>query len=260
MKRPRFSTLCPSEVADAKRRFAREANTWSSLVHDKILLFHGMVEISNEIYLVSPWIEYGDLSKFVIERLKFMSASPSHQREHPRRIAYEAFKASTSIYGIASGLAYLHAANIIHGDMKALNVLLTEQLEPLICDFGMAKVLDGYNETSTTMKGAGSYRFMSPELMCDGPKTTESDIYAFGMTIVEILTGHIPLHGPNQVPFIRAILSGQRPPCEPIFRQGVGFGTLWVIASAYWASEPSERPSAGRVLEWMERMMETDIR
>lgn len=90
--------------------------------------------------------------------------------------------------GIADGLAYLHARGVIHGDMKAANVLLDDSLNPLICDFGLTKVLGTeHGQTSVNLKGHGSMQWMAPELMEEtGFKTMESDIYAFGMTIVEV--------------------------------------------------------------------------
>ncbi|KAG8843179.1 hypothetical protein FRB96_004249 [Tulasnella sp. 330] len=207
MKRPRFSTQIASAAATAKRRFVREAKTWSSLKHGNILPFYGLIEISDEVYLVSPWMDYGDLSKFVGERMVFLDATPSVQRAHPRRLACNAFKevdivsafacgcmalptkhsriAPEQIHGIASGLAYLHTHEVIHGDLKALNVLLTEQLDPLICDFGMTKMRDVHNMTSTAMQGVGSCGWMSPEIIDGNSKTDKSDIYAFGMVIVE---------------------------------------------------------------------------
>lgn len=71
--------------------------------------------------------------------------------------------------------------------MKAANVLLGDMLSQLICDFGMTKVLESeYATTSPALKGRGSLRWMSPQLMDESPKTTESDIYALGMTIAEV--------------------------------------------------------------------------
>ncbi|KAG8870749.1 hypothetical protein FRB97_009418 [Tulasnella sp. 331] len=248
MKRPRFNTQIALEAATAKRRFVREANTWSRLNHENILPFYGLMEISNEMYLASPWMDYGDLSKFLQERIAFLDAAPDVQRAHPKRAPCRAFKEVDAIRGIALGLEYLHTHDVIHGDLKAVNILLTEQLDPLICDFGMTKIRDGYDATSTTLQGAGSYRWMSPELMCEGSKTKESDVYAFGMTIVEVLTGFAPLPRLSQVPFIRAIMADQRPPYEPSSRQGQDFEPLWRIASACWAPEPTGRPTASTVV------------
>ncbi|KAG8997033.1 hypothetical protein FRB93_000526 [Tulasnella sp. JGI-2019a] len=195
MKRPKLSTDNASEVADATRRFVREADTWSSLTHDNILPFYGVMKISNEMYLISPWMEYGDLSRFLADRLSFLK-TPGDLRDrdkNPRKIAYRGFIESDALHGVASGLAYLHTHDVVvHGDLKASNVLLNEQLMPRICDFGLSKIKDGHSATSTGMQGAGSWRWMSPEVMDGGPKTFESDIYAFGMTIVEVSKVYYP--------------------------------------------------------------------
>lgn len=68
-----------------------------------------------------------------------------------------------------------------------MNVLLDETLQPLICDFGLTKVLGGkYEATLTSLQGAGSWNWMSPEVLMGETKTKSSDIYAFGMLIVEV--------------------------------------------------------------------------
>ncbi|KAG9033884.1 hypothetical protein FRB95_014087 [Tulasnella sp. JGI-2019a] len=260
MKRPKLSTDNASEVADATRRFVREADTWSSLTHDNILPFYGVMKISNEMYLISPWMEYGDLSRFLADRLSFLK-TPGDLRDrdkNPRKIAYRGFIESDALHGVASGLAYLHTHDVVvHGDLKASNVLLNEQLMPRICDFGLSKIKDGHSATSTGMQGAGSWRWMSPEVMDGGPKTFESDIYAFGMTIVEVLTGSVPLPDVFQVPFIRAILNGQRPPREPTSRLEHDFTEWWSIASVCWVSDPSKRPTAGHIVKSMEGTVPT---
>lgn len=78
----------------------------------------------------------------------------------------------------------MHSLGVIHGDLKASNVLLQRNLEPSLSDFGLSKLQDG--ATSAGLKGSGSIPWMSPEVVLGGPKTAESDMYAFGMTIAEV--------------------------------------------------------------------------
>lgn len=89
------------------------------------------------------------------------------------------------LYEIAEAIAYLHGLGLIHGDIKCNNVLVSKDIHALLCDFGLTKLSN--NCTSTTLKGAGTTRWQSPELMISGEgKTVQSDTWAFGMTIYEV--------------------------------------------------------------------------
>lgn len=146
-------------------------------------------------------------------------------------------------------------------------------VRPALCDCGLTKVLDGVNATSTKMKGAGSTRWMSPELLNDSSRSRESDVHALGMTLAEVgrpilspselgyasiwdvhlhrfLTGKVPfpdLINPGSVIF--AIVTGQSPPAEPSSRDGRPFGDIWALASSCWHSDPAQRPSAADTID-----------
>ncbi|KAG8989817.1 hypothetical protein FRB94_011639 [Tulasnella sp. JGI-2019a] len=178
-------------VETIKRRLRREARIWRALCHVNVLKFLGVAEISNITYLLSPWMELGDLSRFVTSRVRFLGLEAGEQYLHPKATYFRNFREHSVITAIASGMAYMHENHVIHGDMKAANVLLDNTLQPKICDFGLAKVLHTeYESTSTGLKGGGTCRWMSPELLGfeggNTKKTTESDVYAFGMTIAEV--------------------------------------------------------------------------
>lgn len=87
-----------------------------------------------------------------------------------------------TLYEVAEALAYLHRSGVIHGDLKAANVLVSNEIHALLCDFGLTKYAT--SSTSSALKGAGSLRWQNPELW-DG-ETLQSDTYAFGMTIAEV--------------------------------------------------------------------------
>lgn len=72
----------------------------------------------------------------------------------------------------------------MHGDIKATNILVSDTIHALLCDFGLTKLPNA--ATSTTLKGAGNPRWQSPELMDGKSRSYQSDVYAFGMTIAEV--------------------------------------------------------------------------
>ncbi|KAG8887862.1 hypothetical protein FRB98_008828 [Tulasnella sp. 332] len=255
MKRPRLLGPDTSQAEEVIRKYEREARIWSSLDHKNVLPFWGLLDISSDVYLVSPWMEHGDLSRFLAIRLSYLEDLNDMQSlaSEEMQVAFHMFDEANTIYGIASGLAYLHASGVIHGDLKAANILLGDYLTPMLCDFGMSKD-EEFNETSTGMKGCGTSRWMSPELMDDSPKTDKTDIYAFGMTIVEILTGKVPFPQHNRFRVITAVTSGERPSFEPSSRNGKDFVPLWDVAAACWKEQPAERLTADEAVSYAETL------
>jgi len=254
LKRPRCFE--PGLMEGLIRRLYREGRIWTQLRHENVLPFYGLMEREGRTYLVSPWMQRGDLYCFLLGQKRYLALPPSQQVEHPDHRLYLGFNEFDMIYGIAQGLAYLHAhpENIIHGDIKSQNILLDEKVQPLICDFGLTKDKQDAS-TSLVAKGLGTRRWQAPELLMNNPKTKASDMYAFGMTMVEILTGDLPFASiPHDVMLILAITQGKRPPCEPLSFQGRDFGPLWDIASRCWDQDPAMRPSAADVVRDLDQL------
>jgi len=233
IKRPRIMEVDD----DVMRRFNREADTWSKMRNARILPLLGTCEVDGHIHLVAPWEENGNLMHYV-------HGHPELPFETRRRLLED----------IAEALSYLHRKNVVHGDLKLVNVILSGNLRALLCDFGLSKMFDAH--TSEAMKGAGTYRWTAPEIHNDAPKSSAGDMYAYAMCIFEMLTGKVPFSeytAPGMV--IQKVINGARPATEPTQSpDGRSYETLWKLAQLCWSQYPANRPRAQEAYHLLQKL------
>ncbi|KAM3701577.1 hypothetical protein ACJW31_05G184500 [Castanea mollissima] len=140
------------------------------------------------------------------------------------------------IIGIARGLLYLHEDSqlrIIHMDLKPSNVLLDNDMNPKILDFGMARIIEGNEHEANTARIVGTYGYMAPEYTMNGLYFIKSDVYSFGVLLLEIITGirntgfHQSKHAPSLLAYINSCSSDE-------FLRYIHIGLLCVQEDAYY--------------------------
>ncbi|EJC99173.1 kinase-like protein [Fomitiporia mediterranea MF3/22] len=151
-----------------------ECNIWSMLDHVNILPLLGFVQEGKAYALVSEWMEDGTLCEYLQNRIRC--------------------PIEDIILGIANGVDYLHGQNLVHCNLKADKILINSLGKPLICGFGNSRKLQiPYVRTFEGLEE--SIRWMAYKLFDfsgDRHHTKESDVWAFGMTVYEILSKQLP--------------------------------------------------------------------
>ncbi|KAM1796575.1 hypothetical protein ACFX11_036800 [Malus domestica] len=159
------------------REFLNEMGMISCLQHPNLVKLHGCCIEGGQLLLVYEYMENNNLARALFGR------------ENHLRLDW-ATRLKICI-GIARGLAFLHEESvlkIVHRDIKATNVLLDEDLNPKISDFGLAK-LDEEEKTHISTRVAGTIGYMAPEYALWGHLTYKADVYSFGVVALEIISG-----------------------------------------------------------------------
>lgn len=178
------------DVDIVQKRFAREAAALRKLNHPNIISYIDAFVVGKRACLVMEYVGGGTLAELIKDRQGFDDGF---------------FKQMAS--KIIDGLAIAHDAGIVHRDLKPSNILLTAALEPVIADFGLAKVSDLTTMTSTGTT-LGTIVYMPPEAFDTLRKTDHrGDIWALGIIFFQMLTGSLPFRGETQMHIIGAILN-----------------------------------------------------
>lgn len=158
------------------RRFQREANALNRLIHPHILPILDYGEQDGMAYYVTPYIERGSLKTVIAD-------GPLGVEE-----------SATILAQVGKALHFIHEAGLVHRDIKSANILLDQEGQAWLADFGLAIEVGVGSDLTNTMCLIGTPSYMAPELL-ERPASVSSDIYALGVVLYEMLTGHPPFAG-----------------------------------------------------------------
>jgi tRNA A-37 threonylcarbamoyl transferase component Bud32 len=172
----------------ALQRFRREAQAVASLDHPNILPIYEVNESEDGLPFFSMKLaEKGSLHE-----------NAASLRDEPRKCVQLMAK-------VARAVEYAHSRGVLHRDLKPGNILLNDRDEPLVSDFGLAKLLDGNNDLTRSLTTFGTAGYIAPEQAGGSAAdfTPAADVYSLGAVLFNVLAGRPPFLGSNPVSVIR---------------------------------------------------------
>lgn len=225
----------PKSLARLRREVEIWKRVWEVDQGHHILPLYGFCQNDTPFpYVVSPYIRNGTVDKYVID--------------HPS-VDHRAL-----IKHIGEGVNVLHnmIPPIVHGEIRGANIVIDENGNPLLADFGFSRIVQDLTGVaiSESCGMLDSYRWAARELLVGGKLTLKADVYAFGMTVLELMSHREPW---SQVRFpfhvVSKVSNGERPP-RPSDKETVSRGLddrLWELLQGCW-EEFESRPTMSEVL------------
>ena len=218
------------------RDISREINTILKVHHPSIIRFIGYsptnFENESKPVIITDYIPNGTLKDLI--DLSIKARSPEKWNDTRKLI---------TLYGIASGMSFLHSHNILHRDLKPANILFDKYLFPVICDFGLSKEENSVDQSTSCLKGTPLY--LSPEIIVENEYLKEGDVYAFAIITYQLFINETPFNGLNNgMKIYNKVVKGDRPEIIcPIYDKIVE------MIKACWEQSPSDRPSFDEIKE-----------
>lgn len=210
----------PEEARRFEKLFLNEAAMVGKMSHPNIVAVYDAVVEGEQQYIVMEYVGGGCLKKFCNET----NLLPVRQ-------------AVLVIFKACRALDYAFQNGVIHRDIKAANILLSDRDEIKISDFGTAHISQA---THTQIDGfVGSPAYMAPEQINEEPPSVQTDIYSLGVTMYELLTGRLPYQAANSISMINKILNEDPTPIRSI-RPDLPEDIVHIVETAM-AKDPAKR-------------------
>ncbi len=236
LKTLQFAVLSSSE---AMERFDREAKAGAELGHPGIVSVVDCGKVGKMPFLAMPFVKGSNLKQA-------LAAGRFPAREERLRLVLEAARA----------IAHAHSHRIVHRDVKPPNILIDEEGHARVTDFGLAKRLDQSQPLTAPGQMIGTVLYMPPEQIEGeiehiGPAT---DVYALGVVLYEVLTGHPPFTGTTFAAIVGQVLAKEAPLLRSI--DPTIPADLEAICRKALAKEPGKRqPTAKEFADELERFL-----
>jgi hypothetical protein len=210
-------------TGDVMARFQREVRASAGLDHPGIVQIYAVGESEDVSFYAMRLLAGGDLRKRIAEGLR------------PRR-------ALEILDRIVSALEHAHEQGIVHRDIKPENILFDDNDQPVLTDFGIAKVLRAEQQLTAAGTSVGTPRYLSPEQARGGTIDGRSDLYSLGVILFEMLTGKRPFDAPDPLSVI--IMHAT----EPVPKLPAEHAQLQPLIDSLMAKHPGQRPESATAL------------
>ena len=171
---------------------------------------------SDELDLMDFDQPYADVAAPQTGPVKRETAARLEELNRPERVG----RLKDTLLQVCEALAYIHAHGLVHRDLKPSNIMVDEDRQVRLIDFGLAKFLA--DDTGMTMDGrvVGTFRYMSPEQILGEPLDGRSDLYSLGVILYELMTGRPPFDAKSPVDLWHKVLETEPPPLLAINQRG----------------------------------------
>ena len=219
-------------------RIEREAETMSKLSHPRLARFMGTTTIPFGGSTGSP-----ETSLAIVSELCDTDLSRACHEKRKNNPHFQT-QAVAWLCEAAEGIAWLHTmCHMLHRDIKPANILLKDG-HAVVTDFGFTQVLDTADETLKEGNLKGCVYFIAPEMLRHQPFSYPADVYAFGITMYEIISGSVPASRDytNAEDFFKDVCRGVRPDVSRLTSQGINNSLIELIIQC-WDDNPQKRPT-----------------
>ena len=231
-RRVALKLIAPEAAADEvfAKRFAEESRIAASIEHPNVVPIYAAGKEAGVPYIAMRYVSGSDLSRRLADEGRL-----------------EPLRAVALIAQLADGLDAIHAAGLVHRDVKPANVLLSGEQgaeHAYITDFGVARNVATESGLTQTGRFVGTLDYVAPEQISGGTVDARVDVYALGCLLFKLLTGEVPFPREGEAARLYAHLNDP-PPAPSLYAPGVSMGLDDVVVRAM-SKQPEDRyPSAG---------------